>query len=310
LGKIHLRLLHTMSDIQFMGFYDSDGENTQTLIDTYKTPHYNTEADLMNACDAVVIATPTKTHFEYVKRCLEADKHVFVEKPATAEVYEAASLMQVVAGKNLMVQVGMVERFNQAFRVVEPMFADKPLKKIFCNRLAPFTPRGADVSVVMDVMIHDIDIVLKLVKSEIKQITAFGQKLGSETFDLATAHIVFENGCTAHFTASRKAERKYRITEVFTEDKIYQIDFLHKKTSVFGLKEGFSGSLEEEYLNFPHSHVTEEKLLVEDTNAIGEELKSFVNSIVNNKKVVVSLDDGIRAMQLAGEIEQIMAHHR
>jgi predicted dehydrogenase len=284
LGKIHLGLLTRMEGIEFVGFFDTNEENSTLLNKQYETKLFNSSNDLINDCDALVIATPTTTHFEYAKNCIELNKHVFVEKPVTSTPAEAASLMPLLHDHPVHFQVGMVERFNPAYVTMQPHLHG--IQKIFCNRLAPFTPRGADVSVVFDVMIHDIDIVLSIAKSEVKRVRSFGQKLVSETYDLATAMVEFENGITAHFTASRMAERKYRLSEFINGAAIYKVDFLNKVANTYQLT----------------SHSKNE------ANAIENELKSFVDSIINNKKVVVSLEDGVRAMQLAREIEDQMNH--
>lgn len=306
LGKIHLGLLTGLENIQLMGFYDTDSQICSELELKYQLPHFAQSIDLINQCDALVIAVPTAAHFEYVKTCIQLGKHVFVEKPVTANVEEAYQLKEVLKGTSIVLQIGMVERFNPAFVATQPFVG--PLTRIYSNRLAPFTPRGADVSVVFDVMIHDLDIVLSLVKSEIKKITAFGEKIISSTFDVSTAVVEFEDGTVAHFTASRMAERKYRLLELFQEERIYQVDFLNKKTLEFRLKKQPEGSIREAYLARTAGVLEENELSIKDTNAIEEELKSFADSILNNKKVVVSLDDGISAMELAAKIEAEMNH--
>lgn len=306
LGKIHLSLITKLDGVEFVGFYDTDEKNSLELNNLYGTTPYQSSKDLIAKCDALVIATPTSTHFDYAKTCIELNKHVFVEKPVTANTSEAASLMPILHTHPVRFQVGMVERFNPAFVSVEAHL--KNIHKIFCNRLAPFTPRGADVSVVFDVMIHDIDIVLSVAKSEVKQIRSFGQKLISETFDLATATVEFENGMIANFTASRMAERKYRLAEFINGSSIYRIDFLNKTADSYQLSSKAKHDLEEAYLSGEKGVLEQNSFLVQEANAIGNELKSFIDSIVNNKKVVVSLEDGIRAMQLAKEIEDQMNH--
>jgi len=306
LGKIHLGLLAKMEGVDFIGFFDSDKKNSEELNIQYSTSNFHSANELIEKCDALVIATPTTTHFEYAKTCIELNKHVFVEKPVTADTTEAASLMPLFHSHSVCFQVGMVERFNPAFIAIEPKL--NGIQKIFCNRLAPFTPRGADVSVVFDVMIHDIDIVLSIAKSPVKQIRSFGQKLISETFDLATATVEFDNGMVANFTASRMAERKYRLTEFINGGTIYKVDFLNKTAECYNLGDHAKQGLEEAYLSGKKGVMEQKSIHVIEANAIGNELKSFVDSIVNNKKVVVSLEDGMRAMQLAKEIEDQMNH--
>lgn len=306
LGKIHLSLLTKLDEIDFIGFFDSNSENSEQLNTQYQTTQFKNAEDLISKCDALVIASPTSTHFDYAKSCIQLGKHVFVEKPVTANVADAASLMHLLQKHPVCFQVGMVERFNPAFVAMKPQLSG--IQKVFCNRLAPFTPRGADVSVVFDVMIHDLDIVLSIAQSEVKQVRSFGQKLISETFDLATATVEFDNGMIAHFTASRMAERKYRLSEFFNGLSIYKVNFLDRTAHSYGLVENSKLDIEEAYLSGKAGVLETKSIVVDEANAIENELKSFVDSIVNNKKVVVSLEDGVRAMQLAKEIEDQMNH--
>jgi predicted dehydrogenase len=306
LGKIHLGLLLAMKEIEFTGFFDTNEENSRQLKEQLGVIAYPSASQLINDCDVLVIASPTSTHFDYATECIRQSKHVFIEKPVTAGVKEAASLLTLIHDHPVKLQIGMVERFNPAYQVVLPQI--KNVEKIFCNRLAPFTPRGADVSVIFDVMIHDLDIVLSIANSEVKNIRSFGQKLSSETYDVATAWVEFESGLMAHFTASRQAERKYRIMEMMETDRIFRIDFLNKKSTLFNRTNNAKISLEEAYINHSGTMMLQEELGIRDSNAIGDELKSFIDSIINNKKVVVSLEDGIRAMQLAMDIESQMNH--
>ncbi len=306
LGKIHLSLLTQMNNIDLVGIFDIDTHSSALLSEQYKVRSFTNANHLIDACDALVVATPTSTHFDYAKNIIELGKHIFVEKPVAANVQEAASLLPLLNDHPVCFQVGMVERFNPAFVAALPFVANSC--KVFCNRLAPFTPRGADVSVVLDVMIHDLDIVLSVVKSPVKQVRSYGQKVVSDTYDIATATVEFENGLIANFTASRMAERKYRLIEFVGKDNILKVDFLHKTSSTYQLCKNVTETLEEAYLSGNGELLKEDSIEVLDTNAIGEELKSFVDCIINNKKVVVSLDDGMKAMQLAKEIEDQMNH--
>ena len=306
LGKIHLGLLTQMNNVHFMGFFDTNAENVALLNQQYGTPPFADASSLINVCDALVVAAPTQAHHGYAQQCLQAGKHVFMEKPVTATIDEAQALLPLVQQTGLHLQIGMVERFNPAFTAAKPHL--KGIQHISCTRLAPFTPRGADVSVVFDVMIHDIDIVLSLVNLPIQEIKASGQKLVSDTYDVANAVVHFEHGLTAHFTASSMAERKYRLMDITSPDGIYRVDFLDRKLTRHTTRTGSSTSLAEAYLQNDPELMESNMIEVQELNAIGEELKSFVDCIGNNKKVVVSLDDGIRAMQLAKEIEVQMDH--
>jgi len=306
LGKIHFRLLTEMDGIEFKGFFDSDSANSNALNAEYKVHAFNQHSQLIQECDMVIIASPTATHFNYAAECLQAGKHVFVEKPVTSTLDEAIKLQQLLQNSASYLQIGMVERFNPAYQAVVKQ-VQTPIK-IFSNRLAPFTPRGADVSVVFDVMIHDIDLVVSLVNSEVKSIKAFGEKIVSTTYDVVTAIVEFKTGTVAHFTASRCAERKYRLMEIFDQESIFQIDLLEKKSTQYLKVKESKTSLEDAYIKQNQAVLNIQELVVVQTNAIAEEVKSFIYSIINNKKVVVSLDDGIRAMQLAGAIEAMLDH--
>lgn len=306
LGTIHLRILAGMNDIEFKGFYDTNMDNAGALSNQYSVYAYPHHTALIQDSDVVIIASPTTTHFDYAIECIQAGKHVFVEKPVTSSLDEAKQLKDVLDSSLSFLQIGMVERFNPAYRAIVDHI-QTPVK-IFCNRLAPFTPRGADVSVVFDVMIHDIDLVMSLVNSEVKSIKTFGEKIVSATYDVVTAIVEFESGTVAHFTASRCAERKYRRMEIFDNDCVFQIDLLEKRTFCYRKPKGLKISLEDAYIGQEQDVLNKEAIAVNETNAIGDEVKSFIESIINNKKVVVSLDDGIRAMQLAEAIEAILDH--
>ncbi len=304
LGKIHLSWLKQMNNIQLVGFYDSNKENSATVQQQHQIESYSNANDLLNDVDAVVLATPTTTHFDYAKKCIHLGKHIFIEKPAASTIEEVKELQAFSKETSLVIQVGMVERFNPAFIAARPNLLN--IQKIFCTRLAPFTPRGADVSVVFDVMIHDLDIVMSLVGNQSYTIQSYGEKIISTTYDIANALVKFENGMVAHFTASRMAERKYRQTDVLNAESGFRIDFLHKKAGRYALPGSTAQGPYDGYLG-PSAHPsTYQELPIEPTNAIEQELKSFVHSIIHNKKVVVSLDDGIRSMELAKEIEDQM----
>lgn len=303
LGKIHLKLLLETEDVSLVGFYDTNPTNASDVEKSFDVTLFGSFEQLLPEVDAVVIASPTTTHFDYASRCIASKKHVFIEKPATSTIDEGKDLKKQLKENPVVVQVGHVERFNPALHAVADRISG--VKQIFCNRLAPFTPRGADVSVVYDVMIHDLDVVRSLVKSPVKQIIAHGQKIISNTTDVANAVVEFESGVKATFTASRMAERKYRTTDIIAEDGIYHIDFLNKKSEYLAPDNAAKKTLLSTYLESPSS-LRKERIEVEEYNAIGRELSTFIDSIQNNKKVVVSLDDGIGAMELAHAVEEQM----
>jgi predicted dehydrogenase len=227
LGKIHLKNWLDMKDVQLVGFYDPNAEQAQLVSAEYNIPAYASVDDLLDAVDAVDIVAPTNFHFELCEKALKKGKHVFVEKPMCDTMQEAQDLVKLVKEANVKFQVGHVERFNPAYLSVkdmkiEPMFIE-------VHRLAQFNPRGTEVSVVLDLMIHDIDLVLKLVKSDVKQVHASGVAVMTHTPDIANVRIEFHNGCVANLTSSRISMKKMRKLRIFQRDAYIGIDLLEKK---------------------------------------------------------------------------------
>jgi predicted dehydrogenase len=216
LGKIHIRLLKEIKEFEVVGFYDSNDENSKKITTEFGISSFSSAKELIDKCDAIDVVTPTKFHFEYAKIVIEKGKHLFVEKPITSTIDEAQELVKLAEEKEVKVQVGHVERFNPAFTAIQkdcnnPMFIE-------AHRLAEFNPRGTDVPVVHDLMIHDIDIILKIVDSKIKSIHGSGVSIISDTPDIANARIEFENGCVANLTASRISFKSMRKTRIFQKD--------------------------------------------------------------------------------------------
>ena len=303
LGKIHIQQWKTIEEITLVGFYEPNDQHAAQVISEYQIPRFDTLEALLKEIDALDIISPTTTHFEVAQKALSTGKHVFVEKPLTNTLEEAATLVELVNEANLKCQVGHVERYNPAFMALN----NAPLNPLFieAHRLAQFNPRGTDVSVILDLMIHDIDIILSLVKSDVKQISASGVAVLTDTPDIANARIEFHNGCVANLTSSRISMKKMRKIRLFQKDAYIGIDFLEKKTEVIKL----SGEIEEEnaFTFDIETHAGTKRISISspsipEVNAIQSELESFRDSILHNTKTLVSETDGMLAMDVAHQI--------
>ncbi|MEC7173128.1 MAG: Gfo/Idh/MocA family oxidoreductase [Bacteroidota bacterium] len=304
LGKIHLRLLQASKRYELMGFYDPDQKNAQALAEEKGYTCFGSEAELIQVCDMVDIVTPTLFHHQNAIHAIELGKHIFIEKPIANSVAEAQEITKLAAQKNVLGQVGHVERFNPAFKAVKSSVTHP--KFIESHRLAEFNPRGTDVPVVLDLMIHDIDVLLSVVDSKIKSVSASGVSVISTTPDITNARIEFENGCVANLTASRISLKKMRKTRFFQKNSYIAVDFLEKKVEVVKMKtapekpEDFALILEN--AQGEKKQIYFENPTIEDSNAILEELEVFADAIENNKPVIVPLENGTSALELAHQI--------
>lgn len=306
LGNIHTKLLQQIPECELVGIYDKNPEQAATVAQTYGIPAFPTVEALLEQVDAVSIATITSAHHEIGKICLQHNKHVIVEKPITVTIPEAEELVALAAERNLILQVGHIERFNPALLslenyLLEPLF-------IQSDRLAQFNPRGTDVAVVLDLMIHDIDIILSLVKSEVTHIEASGVPVVSGTVDIANARIEFANGAVANVTASRISQKKLRKMRLFQRDGYIALDFTTGVSEVFRLLPG-DAQLNEGTISFGELGVGERKKKVvyeqpesKDINALQYELSLFVKAVAEGSQPVVSGADGLRALKVANEI--------
>ncbi|WP_417196007.1 Gfo/Idh/MocA family protein [Bizionia sp.] len=301
LGKIHLRLLNQSDKYELVGFYDADEENAKKVEAEFGYKYFNTIEALIAAVDMVDIVTPTLSHYDCAKKAIAKGKHIFIEKPITNTVEEAEEIRELLAQHNIRGQVGHVERFNPAFiavkdKIENPMFIE-------AHRLAEFNPRGTDVPVVLDLMIHDIDIILSVVKSKVKSVSASGVSVISDTPDIANARIEFENSCVANLTASRISLKNMRKTRFFQRDAYISVDFLEKKCEVVKMKDApeipgdFDMVLQnaegvKKQIYFDNPEVT-------TNNAILDELETFADAIKNNTKPIVTLHDGTEALRVA-----------
>jgi predicted dehydrogenase len=302
LGKFHLNNWLEIADTEVIGFYDPSDENAAEVIEKYKIKRFQDPAELMDIIDAADIIAPTNHHFNLCELAIKRGKHVFVEKPLANTMEEARLLVQMVKEANVKVQVGHVERFNPAFLAVKdlkltPMFIE-------VHRLAQFNPRGTEVSVILDLMIHDIDIILSLVKSDVKQISASGVAVMTDTPDIANIRIEFHNGCVANLTSSRISMKKMRKMRLFQKDAYIGIDFLEKKTEIIKLKHPEDKDVFSFDLETPNGKKTIAiaNPSIQQVNAIKLELEAFAGSIRNNKPTVVSEIDGYLAMEVAHQV--------
>ena len=302
LGKFHLNNWKEIEDIRLVGFFDPDEKNAALVQEKYQLKRYDNPSDLMDECDAIDIIAPTVYHYDLCELALKKGKHVFVEKPLANTMEEARQLVKLAKESNVKFQVGHVERFNPAFLAL----ANHSLKPMFIevHRLAQFNPRGTDVSVILDLMIHDIDIILHIVKSNVSYISANGVAVMSDTPDIANVRIEFDNGCVANLTSSRISLKKMRKIRLFQKDAYIGIDFLEKKAEVIqinspGDKNVFTFDIE---TNNGTKTIAIANPVVEDGNAILMELQAFKNAITNNTETPVTVIDGFRAMDVAHQI--------
>ena len=302
LGKFHLNNWLEIDDVVVVGFCDTDETNAKTVTEKYKIKRFASAEELLDNCDAVDIVAPTTYHYELCALALRKGKHVFVEKPLTNTMDEAKALLKLAVESNLKFQVGHVERFNPAFVALknyklEPMFIE-------VHRLSQFNPRGTDVSVILDLMIHDIDIILQLVKSNVSYISANGVSVLSDTPDIANVRIEFDNGCVANLTSSRISMKKMRKMRLFQKDAYIGIDFLEKKTEIISQ----NATTDKNVFTFDIDTGKGKKTVaivnpvVADTNAMKEELIAFKNAVLHNTETAVTVVDGFRAMEVAHQI--------
>lgn len=306
LGKIHLKLIIELRETyEFIGFYDPSDSQANQLIEELGVKRFENPEELIDAVDCVDVVTPTIYHYEIANLALRKGKHVFVEKPITNTLDEAKSLMSLAFEAGVKVQVGHVERFNPAFRAAIEHF-NRPMF-IETHRLSQFNPRGTDVSVVLDLMIHDIDIILSVVNSGIKRISASGVSVVSDTPDIANARIEFDNGCVANLTASRISMKNMRKSRFFQKDAYIGVDFFEKELEVFRL-ETINGEPNPFDIVFdtgdnkPIKKVIFDKPELQEINAIKEELSTFAESITSNQSPIVTLEDGVSALEVAFQI--------
>ena len=304
LGKIHLRILKESNHFDLVGFYDAQPQIAAKISREFGYQSFSDINQLLQAVDVVDIVTPTLTHFELAKKALQNGLHVFLEKPITATVEQANELVSLAKSKGLLGMVGQVERFNPAFRAAHSYI--KGPKFIEAHRLAEFNPRGTDVSVILDLMIHDIDAILSVVKSKVVNVQANGVSIISQTPDIANARLQFENGCVANLTASRISLKTMRKSRFFQQDAYVSVDYFEKKVEIVRMQDA-PKSPEDFAMILKNAEGVEKQIFfdnpeVQESNAILSELESFAESIQKNKEPVVSLQAGTSALEVAYQI--------
>ena len=304
LGSLHAKMLTEVSNVRLVGVHDIDKQKANRIAGEYGTIPYQDLDKLLSACDAVTVATPTTTHFEVARAAIEKGKHVFIEKPITDSIKEADELCRLAGKSGTLIQVGHIERFNPAILALEnyeikPMFVES-------HRLAQFNPRGTDVAVVLDLMIHDIDIILSFVKSPVARVDANGVAVVSDSVDIANARLQFENGCVANVTASRISQRKMRKMRLFQKHEYISIDFSEGQSEVFRLIGENEETLAKGTLMLgelgsgKHKRkIVYEQPEVKEVNALKYELELFARAIREGHEPLVTGEDGKRALEVA-----------
>ncbi|MFZ4619691.1 MAG: Gfo/Idh/MocA family oxidoreductase [Bacteroidota bacterium] len=306
LGSLHSKMYAEIDSANFVGVYDMNEEKRNEVASKYKVRSFASVEELLSNVDAVSIATVTTTHHQVAKQVIGAGKHVLIEKPITSTLAEADELIELAKQKGVLIQVGHIERFNPAIISLEayklnPMFIES-------HRLAQFNPRGTDVAVVLDLMIHDIDIIMSLVNSPVKQIDANGVAVVSDTPDIANARLQFENGCVANVTSSRISRNKMRKMRMFQSNAYIAIDFQQGSADVFRLGNEGEGSIWSTMLlgqigeGKKKRSIIYEQPEMKKINALKYELESFVSAVMNNTRPVVNGEDGRMALDVAQQI--------
>ncbi|HEX4878026.1 MAG TPA: Gfo/Idh/MocA family oxidoreductase [Chitinophagaceae bacterium] len=302
LGKFHLNNWKEIPEVELVGFFDPNDAAANEVEDKYNLTRFSDAEGLIDSCDAIDVVAPTNHHFDICEKAIKKGKHVFVEKPLANTMEEARQLVKLATESGIKFQVGHVERFNPAFLAIK----DMPLNPMFIevHRLAQFNPRGTEVSVILDLMIHDIDIILSIVKSDVKSISASGVGVLTETPDIANVRIEFNNGCVANLTSSRISMKKMRKMRLFQKDSYIGIDFLNKKTEIIKLKEPNDINVFAFDIETPNGKksIAIANPVIPEVNAIKKELEEFKEAILQNTKTIVSEMDGLMAMDVAHQI--------
>ncbi|ASS49426.1 MAG: oxidoreductase [Candidatus Fluviicola riflensis] len=296
MGTVHVQLLQELSsDFEIVGFFDPSDTAANRIQQQFGIKRFFDVNELIDLCDCIDIVAPTSQHFELASSAIRRSKHVFIEKPVTQTVEQAKKLLQLASEASVQVQVGYVERFNPAFIGALPHI-ERPMH-IEMHRLAPFSARGTDVSVILDLMIHDLDIVLSVVKSTVKRVVANGVAVMSSTPDMANARIEFDNGCVATITVSRISKTNVRKAQFFQRNASITVDFLEKEVEIIHQATALQALEKTIPFNI-------EKPVISSSNAMREELHSFAKAIRSNSTPVVSIEDACRSMELAATITE------
>lgn len=311
LGQFHVAQSKEIEGLELVGLYDSNPERAKEIATKFDCIAFPSIEELINAVDIVDIVTPTLSHYDCAKAAIENNKHVFIEKPITNTVTEAEELIELSQQYGVKVQVGHIERFNPAFVAAKDVLGD--VQFIETHRLSQFNPRGTDVSVVLDLMIHDLDIVLSSINSDLKDISASGVAVISDTPDIANARLEFENGCVANLTASRISLKNMRKSRFFQKDAYISVDFFEKKSEIVQMKDVDENTSDFAIVFEPGEGKKAKEILfsqpeIPESNAIRDEIASFYSSIKNNETPVVTIQDGYRALKVAHQILEKIGH--
>ncbi len=303
LGSFHIEQYKNLNNVNLIGCFDINENQTTQIKKKYDINVFDDLNELLDMCDAVSVTTPTTAHFSVAKKAMEKNCHVFIEKPITQNIEEATQLVSISEKNNLIIQVGHIERFNPAFyslknQSINPLFIES-------HRIAPFNVRGTDVDVVLDLMIHDIDIVLSIVKSKVKEIRASGISVLSNSIDTANARVAFENGCVANMTASRIAQKKIRKFRFFEDSSYTTIDFLNPSIEKYILSNNIPDNNQSYVVmnNIKDKYILYEKCNITNHNALKKELENFIESIINLQQPIIDGYSGLKALKLAIEIQ-------
>ena len=308
LGKFHVQQLVTIDKIELVGIYDSDKNRSLEVADNFSVKYFKKLDELIENCNAICVVTPTSSHFDISMQALKKGCHVFIEKPITETIYQAKQLLDFSQKNDLIIQVGHIERFNPAYAYLKKQNIEP--KFIEIHRLAPFNPRGTDVPVILDLMIHDIDILLSMVNSNIIDIQASGVSVVSSTIDIANARISFENGCVANLTASRISQGAMRKMRIFQAETYYTVDFLKKSVELYHLSQEPPIENTTKTIfpveGYEKKYIIYEKPIIKEANPLKEELIHFVESIYNGETPEVNGKSATEALSLAIKIEKII----
>jgi len=310
LGAMHANSLSQNPEAELVGVHDADASRTREIADKFHCMAFASPQELLAQVEAVGIIVPTTLHHPVTLQALAAGKPVFVEKPIAGSIAEAEEMVQLAREKKVALQVGHIERFNPAIRALD----SRSLKPMFIesHRLAPFDPRGTDVAVVLDLMIHDIDIILSMVQADVIDLHANGVAVVSDEVDIANARITFANGCVANVTASRISQRKMRKMRLFQRDAYISIDFLQRLTEVFQLSEGDDGLPSTVVLGQIEKgsrkrNIVYEQAAIPEGDAMTAEWNSFIHAVRHNARPTVSGEDGLKALKIAQEITHVIS---
>ena len=305
IGKYHIQQIQNIPNVNLVGIFDINQKQCQAIAKELNTTASKDLNILLKNCDAVSIATPALSHYKIAKEALKNSCHLFMEKPFTTSVKDAEDLIRLAQDKNLLIQVGHIERFNPALAAFMKKNAVCAPKFIETHRLTPFNIRGTDTDVVLDLMIHDIDLILYLVGAPIANVVASGVSVLSQTLDLVNARISFVNGCVANLTASRISDKPLRKLRLFEKDQYVSIDLQEHSYSQYKVhQQDTNNTSGNTIFELNDKFVTLSNHVAEKTNALYEELLAFVNSIQNSQKITVNGNDGKKAIEVALLIKQ------